>query len=611
VNIPDRPPLAGPALPLLHLGRIERVVVLTLCADGGNRMTGALVAALDQAVTAALADPQVQALVLAAEGSFCSGPADELPPPSPDAAAVPATIAALAALCDTIEHAAKPVIAALTGQVASGGLALALACHARVAEAGCSLSLPEGRLALLPPGNAAVRLAWRGGADAAVRLLSGAALPAPEALVAGLLDQVTDGPPLAQAVALANAPCPRPPDGMADPAAFRAALNAARARLPQPLPAHRSAEGWALDSVEAAQLLPPDQALAFDLARAEDAARRPEARAAAHLARIRRRLLAEPAPAPLAPLLAALGPEAAGRLLPRLLRAGHSVILHAPDRDTLSASLESVAETQLAEVRAGHLTEAQAEADWQRISGRLTPEAAYGPGLADREHAVWLAEAAPHAAPLVLWADAAQSRDLPDLPQALLAIPAPTRPARLCELISAPGTPPQAIDEAAGLLRALGHLPLRCRGASSLTAMIRTAARTAARLRALGVPSQTLAETAILPPGLAAGAPAPERTPLPLPVERLILLALVNQGARLLAEGVARHPGDLDLAMVLGAGWPEGRGGPMAEADAIGPLVLRHESLAAEHLDPGLWAPAPLLSEMIRHGWRFETLNRA
>ena len=76
------------------------------------------------------------------------------------------------------------------------------------------------------------------------------------------------------------------------------------------------------------------------------------------------------------------------------------------------------------------------------------------------------------------------------------------------------------------------------------------------------------------------------------------------------AEGVARRPSDLDLAMVLGAGWPEWRGGPMAEADAIGPLVLRHESLTAQSLDPDLWSPAPLLEDMLRHGWRFETLNR-
>ncbi len=91
-----------------------------------------------------------------------------------------------------------------------------------------------------------------------------------------------------------------------------------------------------------------------------------------------------------------------------------------------------------------------------------------------------------------------------------------------------------------------------------------------ARLRALGVTPDALAATGILPPGLDAGEAAAGGAALPLPVERLILLAVVNAGARLLATGRALRPSDLDLAMVLGAGWPNWRGGPMAEADGLG-----------------------------------------
>ena len=138
------------------------------------KKTAILLPVLALAATAALADPHVQGLVLSAEGSFCTGPADDVPPPSPDTAGTPASVAALADLCCRIEQARKPVIAALNGLVASGGLALALACDARIAAADCTLSLPELRLALLPPGNLAVRLAWRGGAAAAIRLLGGA-----------------------------------------------------------------------------------------------------------------------------------------------------------------------------------------------------------------------------------------------------------------------------------------------------------------------------------------------------------------------------------------------------------------------------------------------------
>jgi len=61
--------------------------------------------------------------------------------------------------------------------------------------------------------------------------------------------------------------------------------------------------------------------------------------------------------------------------------------------------------------------------------------------------------------------------------------------------------------------------------------------------------------------------------------------------------------------MVLGAGWPNWRGGPMAEADGIGPMVLRHELQLAATLDPELWGADALFDTLIREGKRFEDLN--
>lgn len=622
MNIPDRPPDPALAETLvrrgsLEGGALEGVAVLTLCAPGGNRLSAPLIAALSASLSQALADPAVTALVLAAEGAdFCAGASDDQPPPSPDAAPVPSAVPALSALCAQIDAAAKPVVAALHGTVASGGLALALACGARIGAPDTTLALPEGRLFLLPPGNAAIRLAWALGAGGALRLIGGAPLAAPEALATGLLDRLSSTP-LAEAAAAARArasaphPAPHPQPGLADPAAYRAALASARAALPKPLPAHRRAEAAAIDAVEAAQLLPPEQAMAFDLALAEERAQSPEARAAAHLARARRRALATPSAAPSEPVMAALTPATAARLVPPLLHAGHRVILHAPDREALTAALESVAEAQLADVRAGRLTEARAEADWQRVLGRLMPEPDPGPGLADREHADWLIRMAPAARPLVIWSDATRSAtELSRSDRALLAVPAPTRPALLCELVAPRGCSADEVASAHGLIRALGLLPLHTTVGSVLIPMIRTAARAAVRLRAAGVSAQTLAASGILPPGLAEGSSAVEPTPLPCAPARLLLLALVNQAAHLLANGTARRPSDIDLAMVLGAGWPDWRGGPLAEADGIGLLVLRHELQQAEALDPDLWSPAPLLTEMVQHGWRFDTLNR-
>src|SRR5690606_9560785 len=52
-------------------------------------------------------------------------------------------------------------------------------------------------------------------------------------------------------------------------------------------------------------------------------------------------------------------------------------------------------------------------------------------------------------------------------------------------------------------------------------------------------------------------------------MERL-LYALINEGARILEEGIALRPGDIDVIYVNGYGFPRWRGGPMFHADTIG-----------------------------------------
>ncbi len=187
--------------------------------------------------------------------------------------------------------------------------------------------------------------------------------------------------------------------------------------------------------------------------------------------------------------------------------------------------------------------------------------------------------------------------------------PAPTRPAHLVEVIAAGDASAAGVEAARGLALRLGLTPVCATGGPLLTPMIRAAARAAARLRMAGVAPATLSATGILPPGLASGETGPDAGPLPLSPERLLLLAVINTGAWLLESGRAMRPSDLDLAMVLGAGWPEWRGGPMAEADGLGPIVLRHELRLAAALDAEIWTPEPIFDELIRRGWRFEDLN--
>jgi 3-hydroxyacyl-CoA dehydrogenase len=85
--------------------------------------------------------------------------------------------------------------------------------------------------------------------------------------------------------------------------------------------------------------------------------------------------------------------------------------------------------------------------------------------------------------------------------------------------------------------------------------------------------------------------------------------AMVNEGARLLSEGIAARPSDIDVVLVHGYGYPAWRGGPMHEADAIGiPEMLRR--VEALHAASGVgWEPAPLLREMAAAGKRFADMN--
>ena len=88
-------------------------------------------------------------------------------------------------------------------------------------------------------------------------------------------------------------------------------------------------------------------------------------------------------------------------------------------------------------------------------------------------------------------------------------------------------------------------------------------------------------------------------------IERTIY-ALINEGARVLEEGVALRAADIDTVYVSGYGFPAYRGGPMFYADRVG-LAQIHDRVAALHREHGQrWAPAPLLARLAREGSSFK-----
>jgi 3-hydroxyacyl-CoA dehydrogenase len=90
-------------------------------------------------------------------------------------------------------------------------------------------------------------------------------------------------------------------------------------------------------------------------------------------------------------------------------------------------------------------------------------------------------------------------------------------------------------------------------------------------------------------------------------VDRLVY-ALVNEGARILDEGIAARATDIDVVYLTGYGFPRARGGPMFHADQVGlDQVLRRvrEFARNPHGDPAFWTPAPLLERLEESGSSF------
>ena len=92
-------------------------------------------------------------------------------------------------------------------------------------------------------------------------------------------------------------------------------------------------------------------------------------------------------------------------------------------------------------------------------------------------------------------------------------------------------------------------------------------------------------------------------------ITRRCLLAMVNEGARILEAGVAQRPSDIDVAMVHGFAFPRWEGGPMKWADLAGLLMIRRDLLDLVPEDPALWSPADLLTDLVRNGRTFDSLN--
>jgi 3-hydroxyacyl-CoA dehydrogenase len=93
-------------------------------------------------------------------------------------------------------------------------------------------------------------------------------------------------------------------------------------------------------------------------------------------------------------------------------------------------------------------------------------------------------------------------------------------------------------------------------------------------------------------------------------IERTIY-SLINEGARVLEEGIAHRAADIDVIYLTGYGFPAYRGGPMFYADQVG-LRRIHDRVSAFRRELGpRWEPAPLLTQLARQGSTFREFDLA
>ena len=668
----------------------------------GHALRSGIVAALDQA----LADPQVQAIVLTGSARAFSGGADVREFGTPKAGQEPTLPSVIRAL----DGATKPVVAAIAGVCLGGGLELALGCHYRVALPDASLGLPEVKLGLLPGAGGTQRLPRLIGLEPALNMIvSGQPVPANAFAGTPLVHALIEGDLVEGAVAFAaqvaarGEPLPRARDLKVKQPNADAFLQFARntvAAASKPFPAP-------LQCVEAvaASLKPFDEGLQTERTLFQALMQTPESRALRHVFQAERaaaKVPGLPEGTVLRPI-ARVGVIGAGTMgggiTMNFLNAGIPVVLLEMKQEALDRGLATIRKNYENSMKKGKLKPEQVE---QRM-GLITPTLDYA-AFADADlvieavfeemgvkEAVFRqldAVAKPGAilASNTSYLDIDRIATFTQRPQDVIGLHffSPANVMRLLEIVRGAQTAPDVLATSLQLAKQIKKVAVVsgvCDGFIGNRMLARYGAAAQGLINAGALPQQI--DGALQKFGLAMGPfrmgdlagldigwatrkrkaaeagvemkpivadklceagrfgqktgagwyryEAGNRTPLPDSVtEQLIadyraahgitprkigdeeivercIFALVNEGARILEEGIAARASDIDLVYLNGYGFPLHRGGPMLYADTVGlPQVVRSlRRFAAEPGADASWQPAPLLVRLAEEGRSF------
>jgi len=688
-----------------HYRRDGKVAVITLANPPVNSLSHAIRAGVAAALDAALADADVDAIVLIGAGGTFSGGADIREFNTPSATAEPT----LRTLIRLVEDATKPVVSAIAGHCMGGGLELALGCHFRVAAPTAKLALPEVKLGILPGAGGTQRLPRAVGVEAALNMiLSGTPVAAAKFKDTALVDALVEGELEGGAIAFARRtvaegrPLPRLRDvKIAFPEAagfFQFARNtvaAASRNFPAPLAC--------VEAVAAAVDKPIDAGLRFERELFLKLVATPESRALRHA------FFAERAAAKIAGVderttvrrierVAVIGAGTMGAgIAMNFLSAGIPVTLLDVTQQALDRGVSAIrANYESAQAR-GRLTAAVVQQNMALLrttlayadlgDADLVIEAVFE-DLAVKERVFVALDATSKPGAILATntstLDVNRIADFTRRPADVVGMHffSPANVMRLLEIVRGERTGSEVLATAMQVAKKIGKTAVVSRvcdgfiGNRMLEQYLRQAfflleegaspvavdralerfgmamgpfrmsdlagndvgwyirkrryaekphlaySRIADRLCELGRFGQkTGAGWYRYAPGRREALPDPlvdeliagYRSELGLAPRRIdddeivgrCILALVNEGARLLDEGVAERASDIDVVYLAGYGFPAHRGGPMLYADTLGlyNVVRTLRNFAANpHGDPAFWEPAPRLVRLVAQG---------
>ncbi|QHF03201.1 3-hydroxybutyryl-CoA epimerase [Pseudomonas asturiensis] len=275
---------------LVSLNTYDGIGVIAINNPPVNALSQGVRQQLWECLTRAQSDPAVQAIVVSCKGQTFVAGADlkefDLPLMEPH----------LPDVLNAIENSPKPVIAALYGSVLGGGLELAMACHARIADEHTVLGLPEVSLGLIPGSGGTQRLVRLCGALVAVDVvIAGQRLTAKQAQAVGLVDHCVSTDLHSAAVAharhvIATSSSWRRTRDQAIPVHDAAEFKAKIAGLMKKLPGQQAPQA-ALEAIHAALTEPFDDGIAIERALFVERRQSPQAKALRHLFFAERSLL--------------------------------------------------------------------------------------------------------------------------------------------------------------------------------------------------------------------------------------------------------------------------------------------------------------------------------